>query len=694
MPREPRYDILFEPVSVGPHTARNRFYQVPHCNGMGWLHPTSMAVMRGIKAEGGWAVVSTEECDIHPTAEAPHNRVMRLWDDKDMPALERMVDLVHAHRSLAAIELVHAGYQSANYASREIPLAPSGRPAFGYHPVQARTMDKEDITELRRWHRAAALRAQSAGFDIVYVYASHDLGLPLHFLSRRHNRRHDGYGGSLANRARLLRELIEDTKDAVGDTCAVAVRLSIDGLTDPDGVPSQEEARDLFALLGDLPDLWDITRTTFADDMTPSRFYGEGSQEEHVRFIKEMTSRPVVGVGRFTSPDAMVSQIRRGLIDFIGAARPSIADPFLPRKIEEGRVDAIRECIGCNMCLASDEHAAPMRCTQNPTAGEEWRSGWHPERIAARTTDDRILVVGAGPAGLEAARALGQRGYEVVVAEAAREPGGRVSRESRLPGLAEWARVRDYRVGQISTMPNVELYLESDLAADDVREAECSLVALATGAAWRRDGMGRNHDRPIAGCDAAHVLTPDDIMDGATTRSSVIVYDDDHYYMGSALAEQLALDGRAVTLVTPAPLVSAWTEATAEQHHIQARLIALGVTIVSLHLLHSVRDGLVELACFYSGKLTSLECGSVVLVTSRSPNEKLYRGLVENGDLLSDAGIRRIARIGDCYGPGTIAAAVHGGHRFARELGSEATEGILPHRELPELAELGPQFAG
>jgi dimethylamine/trimethylamine dehydrogenase len=151
----------------------------------------------------------------------------------------------------------------------------------------------------------------------------------------------------------------------------------------------------------------------------------------------------------------MVRMVREGVLDLIGAARPSIADPFLPRKIDEGREDEIRECIGCNICVTGDMLGAPIRCTQNPTMGEEWRKGWHPERIAplaASHAGARVLVVGAGPAGLEAARALGQRGAEVILAEADATLGGRVSREARLPGLAEWARVRDWRIGQIQRM--------------------------------------------------------------------------------------------------------------------------------------------------------------------------------------------------------------------------------------------------
>ncbi|MGI9406999.1 MAG: NADH:flavin oxidoreductase, partial [Hyphomicrobiaceae bacterium] len=206
MKRDPRYDILFEPVKIGPVTARNRFYQVPHCNGMGRTYPTSMAEMRGIKAEGGWAVVCTEETEIHHTSEHSPGIEGRLWDDSDIPVFARMNDRIHEHGSLAGVELAYAGMVSPNRYSREIPLAPSHWTVDAYDPVQARMMDKSDIKTVRRWHVDAALRARRAGFDIIYVYAGHSLSILMHFLSRERNNRSDEYGGSLENRVRLFRE--------------------------------------------------------------------------------------------------------------------------------------------------------------------------------------------------------------------------------------------------------------------------------------------------------------------------------------------------------------------------------------------------------------------------------------------------------------------------------------------------------
>ena len=218
-------------------------------------------------------------------------------------------------------------------------------------------------------------------------------------MSSAWNTRTDEYGGSLENRVRLIREIIEDTKEAVGDTMAIACRFSAEtnGGHGGDGNPVPGETEDMFGILGELPDLWDINISDYSLEMGLSRFVPEGSLEPYVSPIKPLTSKPVVSVGRFTSPDTMASQIKRGIVDFIGAARPSIADPFLPKKIEEGRLEDIRECIGCNICYMGDGKGVPIRCTQNPTMSEEWRRGWHPENINVKGSDSSILVVWCRP---------------------------------------------------------------------------------------------------------------------------------------------------------------------------------------------------------------------------------------------------------------------------------------------------------
>lgn len=670
--RDSRYDVLFEGVKIGPLTTRNRFYQVPHCTGMGYRYPNAEAAFRRIKAEGGWGVVATQEVEIHPTSDMTPYNEGRLWDDRDIPALEKITESVHAHGALAAIQLVHNGHHSFNRYSRMAALAPSPCVMDSGDPMQARGMSLTDIKTFRQWHVDAAKRAKAAGFDIIYVYAGHDMSLLQHFLSHRHNHRSDEYGGSFENRLRLFREVIADTKDAIGDKCGVAVRLAVDELMGGDGLRSDVEGHDIIQALAEEPDLWDVNISDWSNDSQTSRFSEEGFQNPYTKFVKALTSKPVVGVGRYTSPDTMVAMIKNGHLDLIGAARPSIADPFLPQKIEQGRIDEIRECIGCNICVIGDNTAVPMRCTQNPTVGEEWRQNWHPEEVKASGDSSSYLIVGGGPAGLEAAQLLAKAGQQVSLAEARGEWGGRVMLESALPGLSAWRRVRDWRLGRLAEASNVNMHLHSPMTADDILAFGAAHVVLATGARWRDDGVGKTQRAPLPFLKKGKVMTPDAIMAGELANGddggdgAVAVFDDDQFYLASVLAEAIALRGRRVIFITPAPVVAPWSEHTLEQHRIQRQLLAKGMTIKTSSLLADRNQDSLTIECVYSGTKEVLPAEIIVPVTSRLPVDSLWHEMTSRREEWQDSGIETVKRIGDAYNPGLIAQAIYSGHDYAR----------------------------
>ena len=686
--RDSRYDILFEPMRIGPHVAKNRFYQVPHCNGGGYRDPSAAAAMRGIKAEGGWGVIFTEQTEMHHTSEITPFIELRLWEDQDIPGLRRMSDAMKVHGALAGIQLAYSGINGPNFYTKEVPLAPTALPirTFTNDPVQARALDRTDIRNLRRWFVNAAKRSKIAGFDLICLYGAHGFGIFQHFLSRATNQRTDEYGGSLENRSRFAREVVADIREAVGDTTAITMRVSLDETIGDLGF-SNAEVREFVELNAELPDLWDMAHGAWEDCSGPSRFKDEGAQELLVKGIRELSSKPVVGVGRFTSPDVMVRMIKSGTLDFIGCARPSIADPFLPKKVEEGRIEDIRECIGCNMCIAGDMTMSISRCTQNPTFMEEWRKGWHPERMQPKGDSESVLIVGAGPAGLEAARALGLRGYQVAIAEAGTELGGRVARECKLPGLSAWGRVRDYRQYQISQMQNVGVYFDSRLSADDILAFGFQNVAIATGSTWRRDGVARAHVVPIPTDPAMPIYTPDDLMDGKVPTGNVVLFDDDHYYMGGVLAELMGRQGARVTLVTPSAYVSDWTRNTLEQGAIHRRLAELGVEIVLNRSVTRVTGSGVATECVYTRAAHDIEAEAVVLVASRNQNDALWQELKIRRAEWADNGIRSVKVIGDAEAPGPIAWATYAGHRFARELDEpDIGDALSFRREVTALA--------
>jgi dimethylamine/trimethylamine dehydrogenase len=235
-------------------------------------------------------------------------------------------------------------------------------------------------------------------------------------------------------------------------------------------------------------------------------------------------------------------------------------------------------------------------------------------------------------------------------------------------------------------MGNVEMLRGSRVTADEPIEFGATRVVLATGARWRRDGVGRANVAPVHGFDAAagRVLTPDDLLDGLAARSPIVVFDDDHYYLGSVLAEKLRVSGNDVTIVTPAACVAAWTVNTLEQHAIQRRLLELGVRLVMSHRVIEYEDDRAVVECTYSARRSTLPASSVVTITSRLPNDELYEALRVQPDALSEAGIVSVDAIGDCLAPGTIAAAVYAGHRYAREFDLAETDLVGFRREMPQ----------
>jgi dimethylamine/trimethylamine dehydrogenase len=379
--------------------------------------------------------------------------------------------------------------------------------------------------------------------------------------------------------------------------------------------------------------------------------------------------------------------------DVIGAARPSIADPFLPRKVDEGRLDEIRECIGCNICIPKADPGGNIGCTQNATAGEEFRRGWHPERFEQAENADRdVLVVGAGPAGMECAIVLGRRGFRRVhLVEAEAEIGGIMRRIPRLPGRGEWGRVLSWRSIQLAKLPNVEVITGVQLDAAAVREYGAEIVVLATGAHWSPTGVNRETHQPLEGADASqpHILTPEQIMvEGKVPPGErVAVYDTDGYFMGPDLAEKLALDGFRVDVVTSFSELSPFSHETLEHAFLRRRLHEVGVRVHRGVVLESVEGGRDEV-----GEPFALEADALVLVTQRLSNEALYLELKEDEDALRAEGIEGVYRIGDCVAPQLIADAIFDGHRLAREIDAENPAVPLPwrrERPLPEAVTAG-----
>ena len=724
MPRNPEHDILFKPINVGPKTMKNRFWQPPHCNSAGSDRPGTQAAFRGMKAEGGWGAVSIEYTAIHPESDdAPHWSA-RLWDEGDIISFRHVTDSIHKHGALAGVQLYYAGLHSQCGESRAISRAPSQAPSEAIPLSGVCEVDEDDIKAIIKMHVDAAIRARDAGFDLIENLVS-DSMIINQFLQPQYNKRSDSYSGSFENRARFGLEVFEAVKNAVGGDCAVGNRYAVDTLDGSDGLEVWDEGIKFIELCTreGLCDFWDMKVGRYSElglEIAPSRSTSSNYMEPWIREAKKAAKVPVVSVGRVTSPDEMVQILQSGQADIISAARPSIADPFLPKKIDEGRTEDVRECIGCNICLSKWWQVTPLICTQNATSMEEYRRGWHPEIFEQTKDPCSVLVVGAGPAGMECARVLGERGYDVHLREAADEIGGRMRDIQRYPHLAEWGRVTSYRQGQLERLKNVEVHTGiGEMNADDVLSYGADKVVVATGAHWATDGLGPLSQAPLPGADAAvpQICTPEQVMAGKETGGRVVVLDYEGYFTGVAMAEQLADQGKQVTIVTNWDMVAPHCVYTEEIHDIRRMLHEKKITQHILHTAECIEvGGTVKVTIFYlyrdgyvrtttpkpgeysrraGTEVIKIECDSVILCTARMSNNSLFRELKTRKAEWAEQDIKTVYQIGDCHAPRLIANCVFDGHRLAREFESADPQYPLPwirerqvwgHETYPKLA--------
>jgi len=712
MPRDPKHDPLFEPIPVGPKVLKNRFYQTAQCNGAGSDRPGMQAAHRAVKAEGGWASLCTEYCSVHPETDATPYISTRLWDDIDVINLRHMCDSVHAHGALAAVELWYGGGGTVGpcYESRAIPRAAGNYPAEGPSWVYCAEADEDDIRDLIRIYCDAAKRAEQAGFDIIYLYAA-DSFLPLQFLMPFNNKRTDKYGGSLANRSRFTIETLTAMKKAVGEHSAIAIRFTNDGLEGPGKVEAHDEGLKFIELVhGEgLVDLWDLkigTGFENGEDLASSRFQGSNHQLPFMGGVKGVIGDvPLVCVGHLTSPDEMAANIVNGHYDIIGATRASIADPFLPRKVDEGRLDDIRECIGCNMCVSRWEIAghAQIVCTQNATTMEEYRRGWHPEKFAPAADPCSVLVVGAGPAGMECARVLGERGYDVHLREATAEIGGHLKDVQRYPGLAEWGRITSYRQIQLDKLDTVEVHTGVGfMSSDDILTYGADKVVLAVGSDWAGDGFNGYTLAGLPGADASlpQFATPEQVMAGKAIGERVVVVEGEGFITGIAMAEMLRDQGKEVSVVTFLDSTAPYLVYTTEGRNLARMMHEKGITEYALHWIEKLEVGnTVKLTMYYmlrdgpkrggpnpgglprtaSSEASVLECDTVVLSTARVPRTSLYTELKARHSEWAKEGLQAVYRVGDCHAPRLIPEAIFDGHRLAREFESDNPQQPLPY---------------
>ena len=649
------YPDLFTPLRVGSKTLRNRVVCTAHAT---IFEEDGRFSERHVhyyaeKARGGAAMIVTEGASVHPTATFP----LRIHGDEAIAPMARIADAVHEHETLIVAQITHAGRRvpHPSGSAESLTVAPSAVPAPSVHfgRVMPHELTIAEIEELVAAFGAAAGRVMRAGFDGVELSIAFGNLIP-QFLSEHSNRRNDRYGGSAERRLTFAKECLTAIRGAIGEDALLGVRYTDDEL---DYGMNIDDVEGLVPLLCDPAqvDYISVTAGTNYDlksaaSIIPSHYHRPGQFAHLAARVKAVTSLPVIGSGRIASPELADRLLREGQMDLVGMARELIADPWLPVKAREGRAAEIRPCIACNQsCKGRQARRLPITCIYNPAAGREALLGRPPDAVTPKT----VVVVGAGPAGLEAATVAAGRGHRVVLLERSERTGGQVNVAAMAPGREEFGEIARYLDAR-ARAAGVDIRTGVEATVDLVLAESPDAVVVATGSA--------PYVPEMPGAEGANVTTAADVIEGKfDTGDRVVVIDVQGLQPGCDAANLLAGQGKQVTLVTGMPTVGEHVQAGLWRH-LYEDLVRGGVTLSPLTEVVAIGENSVDVRdAVYSAKTWTLDgVDTVVFAAGGQARDGLYREL--------EGRVGELYAVGDCMQPRDVEAAVYEGHMAGRRV--------------------------
>jgi mycofactocin system FadH/OYE family oxidoreductase 2 len=644
--RHPRFPYLFSPLRLGPVTLPNRIVFSAHLTNLAERSrpgPDLVAYYEA-RARGGAGLIITEEQSVHPTDHA-YERLIRAFDESVVPAYRALTSAVHAHGTPVLAQINHNGGQASSLYTRLPVWAPSpiADPLFREVP---REMDAGDIAEVVAAYARVARHVRDGGFDGAELQASHS-SLLRQFLSPYANRRRDAYGGAVERRARIVREVIEAIRAEVGRDFVLGIRVPGDELID--GGLTLAHTVETVRIL-DRDGLLDYYNTSLGT-ATHTLYMVEGSMHLPPGYqlfaaaaLREVTDRPVVGVGRIKDPVQAEQVLAGGACDLVGMVRQQIAEPDTARKAREGRVEEIRLCISCNQdCIGREGLNLEIGCIENPASGHERALGPAALRPAGRRR--RVLVAGGGPAGMQCAVVAARRGCTVTLCEADQRLGGQVRLAAGVPNRSELGDLARNLEGELRR-ERVEVRLGARVTAAAALAGGWDAVVCCTGA---------RPDPPAAG-----VLSVQDVLQDAPVGPAVGLVDLVGFHQATSTAEWLAQRGHRVDVLTPTLTCGQDLGLTLDLEHWHRRVLALGVRLVTSVAPLGYAGGRVQAVEAYSGRMVEFGPYDTIVVANHGrADDDLYQAL---------KGRIEVHRAGDCVAPRRAGSAVLEGFQVALAL--------------------------
>ena len=646
-----RYRHLFSPLRIGSLSVRNRIVFSAHLTNYATQdgRPSEQhAAYYAARAAGGAGLIITEEHSTHPT-DWPYEKLIHGFHPEVVPGYRRITDAVHAHDTPILAQINHNGGQASSMYTRLPVWAPSPVPDPLFREVP-KAVEHHEIGEIVAGYARVAEHCMLGGFDGIELQCSHS-SIVRGFLSPATNLRTDRYGGSLENRARLLLEIVAAVREAIGTTAVLGVRICGDELIE--GGTTIAEAVEVARLAEDSGCV-DYINTSIGV-ATATLYMIEASMQVPPGYamfipsaIRQAVQLPVVGVGRFKDPLQADRALAAGQCDLIGVVRGQIADADFAAKARSGHSTEIRTCLSCNQeCVGRMGLNRWLGCIENPRTGRE-----SVPLPAPRRPGRRVVVVGGGPAGLQAAVTASERGHRVTLIERHARLGGQIPVAASVPSRAELLDITRNLVAAAGRLGvDVRTGVEADAAA--VLALEPDVVVLATGA---------RPSRPWWAGDHARIVDVRDVLEGrAEPGGRVVVVDELGFHQATSVAELLADRGCEVEIVTSGMVVGQDLGVTLDLETWNVRAAGKGIRqatdLVALGAEQTDKGLLLRLQHHPTGTDRDRECDWVVTVTHQEPEDGLWRELSQ--------GPVPVHRVGDCLAPRRAHAAVVEGHRVA-----------------------------